>query len=200
MLTLPARDKYPLAEFNKEVIFHSLLVNWGNITSDAIIDSSLYASYGMNDLRRTAFFDSSGTLFRGSYYGGKLLFSGLATDEMYLTRAECNARNGHITAAMDDLDTLLTYRYHTGAFVPVTASGTTDAIVKVLQERRKELLLRGLRWSDLRRLNRDSNFAVTITRTINGQTYTLTPNSFRYVFPVPDDVLQLSGIAQNPGW
>ena len=54
--------------------------------------------------------------------------------------------------------------------------------------------MRGLRWTDLRRLNRDPRYAVTLTRSINGTTYMLPPNDARYVYPIPDAV-----IAANPG-
>ncbi len=192
---------YLISKFNTEVLFHSTLVNWGNITVDAVVDSSLYALYDSSDLRRSFFFKQGayGTTFRGSYYNGPILFSGLATDEMYLTRAECYARMGKTTAAKNDIDTLLMRRMSKGNFKPFVA-GDSDVLAKVLQEREKELLFRGLRWSDLRRLNRYPGFAVSINRIINGQIYTLVPNSFRYTFPIPDDIIQVSAIAQNPGW
>jgi hypothetical protein len=192
---------YLINKFNSEVLFHSTLVNWGNITVDAIVDSSLYTLYDSSDLRRSFFFKQGtyGITFRGSYYNGPILFSGLATDEMYLTRAECNARRGKTTAAINDMDTLLLRRMNRVNFKPFMANDS-DVLAKVLQEREKELLFRGLRWSDLRRLNRYPGFALTINRVISGQTYTLAPNSFRYTFPIPDDIIQVSAIAQNPGW
>jgi hypothetical protein len=33
---------------------------------------------------------------------------------------------------------------------------------------------------------------------VDGVNYTLPPNSLRYVFPIPDLVIQLSHIQQNP--
>jgi hypothetical protein len=192
-------DSYPADLFNSEVIFHSTLVNWGNITVDAIVDSSLFALYDSNDLRRSVFFKQGpyGIVFRGSYNKSPVLFSGLATDELYLTRAECNARRGKTAAAKNDMDTLLLHRMN--SFKPFVANDT-DVLAKVLQEREKELLVRGLRWPDLRRLNHSLVFARSITRFINNRVDTLLPNSFRYTFPIPDDIIQASGIAQNPGW
>jgi hypothetical protein len=55
-----------------------------------------------------------------------------------------------------------------------------------------------LRWIDLRRLNTDSRYAVTLTRNLNNQIYTLPPNDQRYVLPIPDLEIKLSGIEQNP--
>ena len=71
------------------------------------------------------------------------------------------------------------------------------ALAKVLTERRKELLMRGLRWTDLRRLNRDSRFAVTLSRTVQGQEYLLPPGDPRYTLLIPNEVIVNSGIAQN---
>ena len=193
-------DTAPVPRFNDEVIFHSTLVNWGNINSDALVDSSLYALYDAADRRKTVYFNtSSGIVFKGSYYGGTLLFSGLATDELYLTRAECNARMGNTAKAMQDVNTLLKKRYKSG-FAELTAADAKDALSKILLERRKELLLRGLRWTDLRRLNHDPAYAVTISHAVPGKNYTLAPDSDHYTFPIPDDIIQLSGMTQNPGW
>ncbi|HSU50550.1 MAG TPA: RagB/SusD family nutrient uptake outer membrane protein, partial [Segetibacter sp.] len=121
---------------------------------------------------------------------------GIATDEVYLTRAECNARAGNITAAMSDLNSLMSKRWKAGAFVPFAATNTSDALTLILQERRKETLFRGLRWLDLRRLNSEGA-NITLTRNLNGQLYTLAPNDPKYVLPIPPDVVSLSGMAQN---
>ncbi len=70
--------------------------------------------------------------------------------------------------------------------------------MKILEERRKELPFTGqLRWEDLRRLNKDQRFAKILVRTIAGNEYQLLPNSKRYVFPIPDIEIELSGIPQN---
>ena len=188
---------YRIPRFNDEVLFHATLVNWGNIAKEAIVDSALYVLYDSNDLRRSIFFDSLGK-FRGSYNGGQLLFSGLAVDELYLIRAECSARRGDAVAAINDVDTLLKKRYRSGFFTPLPVPGAKEALTIVLRERRKELLLRGLRWTDLRRLNNDPAYALTITRVVGNKTYTLEPGSYRYTFPIPDDIIQITGMEQNP--
>jgi len=169
-------------------------------TSARIVTPSFYATYDANDLRKKVFFYtlSGNIVLFGSYDVKKNgLFTGLATDEMYLIRAECYARMGNTSAAMTDLNNLLVKRWVTGTFTPYTAINANDALQKILVERRKELICRGLRWLDLRRLNKDPQFAVTLTRTVNGQTYTLPPNDPRYAMPIPDNEIQLSGIPQN---
>jgi len=198
--TIDATLPFPFTALNDEVLYHTTF-NYPQVISNyvSIVDSNLYRSYADNDLRKYLFFDTSDGYprFKGGY-DGYTVFAGLATDEVYLIRAECYARTGKATEAMNDLNTLLALRYKTGTFVPLTAADPEDALIKILAERRKELLYRGLRWTDLRRLNTDPRFAVTLTRKLNGEIYTLPPNDNRYAYPIPDQEIQLSGIEQNP--
>jgi len=69
--------------------------------------------------------------------------------------------------------------------------------MKILVERRKELVLRNVRWFDLRRLNKDPRLAKTLLRKLNGQVYQLPPNDPRYTQYIPQSVIDLSGIEQN---
>ena len=165
-----------------------------------LVDTTLLASYAPTDLRRPLYYfeESPGVYtLNGSYAGLIFPFSGLATDELYLIRAECNARAGQTTAALNDLDTLMSYRVVTGSFTPYPMMSAAAALDTVLAERRKELAFRGIRWSDLRRLNQEG-WNITLTRNLNGYPYTLAPNSKLYTLPIPPDVIQESGIAQNP--
>jgi hypothetical protein len=197
--TLNATASYPFAIFNSEVLLPS--TEYISITlSEYKIDSLLYQSYNPNDLRKSVFFSptAGGTYTcKGSYNGDPRPFSGIATDEIYLIRAECNARSGNKDAALADLNALLIKRFKTGTFVPFTATDANDALVKILTERRKELIQRGTRWTDLRRLNLDPQFAKTLTRKINGQTYTLPPNDPRYTHYLPLAVIAQTGMQQN---
>jgi hypothetical protein len=117
---------------------------------------------------------------------------------MYLVKAECLARGGNTAAAMDTLNVLLVKRYDKDSFVPQTATDAEDALRKILIERKKELVGRGLRWLDLRRLNRDPRFAVTLQRLRNGTLVTLPPGDPRYTFPIPEQETENSGLEQNP--
>ena len=191
---------YPFAMWNAEEIFPStMFVYFGN--QNMLVDSFLYRSYDNNDLRKSLFFKvSSGGAysFRGSYEGTSNPFGGLTVAELLLIHAEANARLGNKTAALADLNSLLIKRYKTGTLVPVTAGDAAEALVKILTERRKELLSRGQRWSDLRRLNLEPQFAKTLIRVVNGQTYTLPPNDPRYTHYIPAQVISISGMQQNP--
>lgn len=206
---LNAAATIPFTPFNEEVIFSSNLNTFLVLIMSlnyCLINPNLYNQYDANDLRKGVYFRQTGTryAFKGSFnatYSGN--FAGLATDEVLLTRAECLARTGNISGAMKDLNDLMIKRYkinpltNTSTYVNQTASNETDALKKIYTERRKELLFRGIRWLDLRRLNTDARFAVTLSRTVNGQVYTLPPNDPRYVFPIPDREIQLNSIQQN---
>jgi len=204
--TLKSTATYPITGLNKEVIFLSMISDDLATTGNCIVDSNLYKSYDNNDLRKVMFYktNTSGQAsFIGTYTGGVVAstssskaFGGIAADEVYLTRAECYARTGNITAAMNDLNNLLRQRWKTGTYVNKTATTTGEALALILQERRKETPFRGLRWLDLRRLNQDGA-NITLTRNINNQLYTLPPNDPRYVLPIPPDVIAISGITQN---
>lgn len=190
----------PFAQFNKEVVYH-YYNNTYAISSIlqrfARIDSNLYNLYSGDDLRKTAFFSPNpdGYSFKGSYSNST--FTGVTTSELYLTRAECAARAGIVSAAIDDLNRVLIMRWKAGAFINFDATDANDALEKILTERRKELVFRDLRWMDIKRLNKEGR-NISITRVINSQTYTLPPNDNRFALPLPTDIINLSGMPQNP--
>jgi len=204
--TIRAIFSHPFPFFNQEVIFHSVGGGASLLSSlSSVIDTNLYASYPTSDLRKSIFFKSSGLVPGGYYFKGSYSasttpypFDGLAVDEMYLIKAECEARNNDITDAMADLNTLLVTRWKTGTYVPYSTSTADSAVNIILAERRKELVWRGSRWTDLRRLNMEPSRAITISRVLNGVTYALPPNDNRYTFLIPQKVISLANIPQNP--
>lgn len=200
--SLNAGASYPIARFNSETIFYATLSGAPARLIYSKVDTTLYRSYAPGDARKTVFFKSNADgsySFKGSYDGGApyIVFTGLTTDEMFLTRAEAFARSGDKDVAMNDLNDLLRTRW-LGAYTNLTAANANEALDLVLAERRKELLYRGLRWTDLRRLNKEPRFAVTLTHVLNGQTYTLPPNDLRYTLLIPQQVLQNVNLPQNP--
>jgi len=198
--SLKTSAAYPMERYNSEVIFHSQMTQYTPLSSSRLImDSTLFRSYTGNDLRKTAWFKSaSGNYtFKGSYCGSQQTFNGLAVDECYLTKAECLARSGSVTEAVNTLNKLLITRYKTGNYTPLSVTNQQEALTIILRERRKELLFRGIRWTDLRRLNLDASTATTIYRKLNGTVYKLEPNSGNYILPIADDVIRLSNIPQN---
>ena len=115
----------------------------------------------------------------------------MSTPEMYLIAAECEARIGSKDKAMEYINTLRDSRIIDN--VPLVASDNKDALVKVLEERRREMPMLGCtRLIDLKRLNREPEFAKTIVHEVNGVEYRLEPNSPKYILPIPPSVLRFN--------
>ncbi len=190
----------PFVMFHPETIHYTRFLNPASISNiRAKINPVIINSYADGDLRKQAFYRVSGGAYaqRGSYSGETIPFGGLATDEIYLIRAESNARAGRLQKALDDLNTLLKSRWDKNKpFLPYVASTKEQLLDMVIAERRKELTLRGLRWLDIKRLNKEGR-GISLTRTINGVTYTLPANSARFANPIPERIIEISGIEQN---
>lgn len=192
-------DAYPIPQFNKETIYFSRMASprplyYGNI------DTLVYNLFSNADWRKTLFFnntESDNVIFKGSYNQSRAPFTGLASDEMYLTRAECLARHGDIKNAEDDLNYFLRHRYRSNSFSPMKLHDEGQALHLILQERRKELIFRELRWMDIKRLNKEGK-NIVLQREIGGVTKVLPPNDLRYALAIPDDIIARSGMTQNP--
>ncbi len=197
--TVPMPKAFPL-NLNPELLFNVGITSSFNNAATTMVNPEVVNSYASNDLRKLAFLQDRGAgayTFKGEYSGSSVSFSGLAVNEVLLTRAECYVRLNKPSEALADLNLLLMNRHKTGTYLPYTISNTPNVLKLILAERRKELVFRGTRWMDLKRLNLDPDLAVTLTRQVGGQTYTLLPNSKRYVLPIPDEEIILSGIEQN---
>lgn len=115
----------------------------------------------------------------------------MATPEIYLIAAECEARIGKIENAMKYINTLRDNRIKDN--VALTASTKQEALKLVLEERRRELTFVGCtRLIDLKRLNREPEFAKTIIHEVEGVEYKLEPNSPKYILPIPPTVLRFN--------
>ncbi len=196
----------PFSALNREVIFHA--IGYSNVIINqgaAKIDTVLYTSYDANDIRKTAYFrTNTGTnagsyAFKGSYAGSATsIFFGIALDEMLLMRAETAVRLGSYDQAVSDLNTLLVKRWKQGTYIPYTAMDREGLLGDVMKERRKELLWRGLRWMDIRRLDVDSDLIGTPTRMMSDKVYRLEAGSERLTILIPQTVINYSNMQQNP--
>lgn len=198
---LEASSRYTFSGYvygnnNPEVIFHSHNTAPTIMSNTRMnVDSMLYRLYEANDLRKTMYFETEqdGRIhFKGSYRGSGAYFTGLATDELYLVMAECDARAGDLASSESYLNALLENRYAAGTFTGVDFSGMAaeKALAIVLDERRKELYMRGTRWGDLKRLNAEERFATSLERAFDGKRYALLPNGPNWSYPFPDNELR----------
>jgi hypothetical protein len=204
--TVGATSSQPFSNTNDELIYNCRqVVAYGYMSvtynsAQAYATPDLLKLYDVNDLRLPVNYVIQANGYyakkRGYYGRGIYPFTGLATDEVYLIKAENLVRAGKTTEAMDILNRLLINRYKAGTFTPLAATTQAQALQAILTERRKELAFRGLRWYDLKRLNKEGA-NITLSRKINNTNYTLAPNSSLYIFPIPDEEIQRSGIQQN---
>jgi tetratricopeptide (TPR) repeat protein len=131
---------------------------------------------------------------RGDYFN-----NALNTPEVYLTRAECEARAGELNAALNDVNALRLNRIDPSvykAFVPADFGGDAEKVLRfVLEERRRELAFTGMRHADLKRLNKETRFQKSFKHTAEGKEYVLEPNSpnyLRQIWPAAS--------VMNPDW
>lgn len=196
----------PFSIFNSEVIwqadngYNTILA-----TTKAKADSNFYKSFGLTDLRRHIYFDNSNgqAAYKGHYNakwkGSSVYFAGIATDELYLIKAESDARTGNVSMAMATLNILAKNRFKKGDFIPFDITDKDSAIKVILDMRRKELCFRGMiRWMDIRRLNQLSGEQKIIPeRNLLGETYRLEPDDVHFAFLIPQNVIDNSKIPQN---
>ncbi|MCA5005655.1 RagB/SusD family nutrient uptake outer membrane protein [Sphingobacterium bovistauri] len=202
--TLPITTSNPLEVMGKEVIYHAICNTASYITaSRSNVAPSVYNSFDDNDLRKYLYFNAkaNGTFsFKASHSGSSvMIFTGLAIDELYFIQAECLARMNNLKEALIIMNKFLKLRWKSNTYLDFNSEDKLEVLKFILKERRKGLIFRGIRWSDLRRLNRDDNFKVTLTRQFLNNTLTseLKPNDLRYTYLIPEEVINMTGIQQN---
>lgn len=130
-------------------------------------------------------------------------FLGMTTAEMYLIKAECEARAGNTGDAAEDLRTLRRTRFYDQA----AAEDIQGTIQDVLDERSREM---GTVWRffDIKRLNGAENAGISISREIltdptdlnSVTTLEIAPDDPRWALPFYNIEAELMGWEQNPGW
>jgi len=187
---------------NPEVIFFSQTTGGWGFPSHGFINIDLLSKYEDNDIRKKVFFkkvENDLYQFVGSYNRTSLLFNGLTTAELILIKAECLLRAGKIIDAQYQLSMLQKNRYVSGTTSDLSLLTNMELMHEILLERRRELVFRDIRWSDLKRLNLEPEYQTTIKRMVNGTEHTLLPNSTMYVLPIPYLLeLELNNLPQNP--
>ena len=211
-ITTISSSTYPLRVSDPEILLSKIA--YGGIaayTPTALrLSASLLTLLGTKDQRYTLFTTAPANI--SSLYtaaGGRFFYRdkaigearniGPSVPEMMLIEAEYYARKGETSTAMTWVNNLRKKRFLAANYTDLTATDANDALVKVIDERHREFFCRMLRWWDLKRLNNDPLFQKTLTRAFAGTTYTLAPNSDRYVFAFPPYQIQLNPeMEQNP--
>lgn len=202
---VPTNKNTPFSTTNDELIMYSSTVSYNNSTQrnpygDVFVDTTLINMYNKDDLRKAIYFiekeNGFYTVARGYNGSGLTPFNGFAVDEVLLNKAECLVRSADLSSASELLNRLLEKRYKTGTFKPIVFNSSQEGLRVVLEERRKELVWRALRWDDIKRLNKEGA-NIGLRRVLGGKEYVLEPNSARYTFNIPQDEINRSGITQN---
>ena len=169
-----------------------------------------------NDIRYNAFFSivSAAGFGSGSQLGitkykgkgtandGNANFPAIRSGEMYLIRAEANARLGgaNEAAALADLNTLCAARI--SGYVPEVLTGAA-LINAIADERRRELVGEGHRFFDLKRTTRTiSRGAPCGNPAISASgTCTLSSTAREWALPIHEQIRNANpNLAQNPGY
>ena len=190
---------------NTEVIFMEAAASVFITANFFNPDTTLLKKYVNGDIRYKAYFFSTVTggvtkwTFKGSYKGvSTSYYTGLAIDEVYLNRAECLARTNKPAEALADLNKLRQNRFTPATYIPLQSVDAQQVLDWVVAERRIELIMRGTRWSDLRRLNKEPRYATSLKRVLDTQTFELKPNDQRWTWPLPVEAIENGGYTQNP--
>lgn len=162
------------------------------------ISPSLLSMFSSDDVRLTNYF-ANGMYVPGGSNNSLTFDYSIRVPEVMLIKAECLARQQRAADALALVNEIRKNRLLN--YQPLDPS--TDAMTAVLAERRRELFLHGgLRLFDIKRLNRDAQFAQTLQRKAdNGTTViaTLPVNSPRYLMPFsPFVIANNPAIIQNP--
>ncbi len=136
---------------------------------------------------------SAGLEYYRGIYGNEPNFCGIRAAEMYYIKAECQARKGEWQNALETVNTVRRTRFLPEYYTDLTASDKDDAINKIIDDKANEFVQTQVIFCDYRRLNKEGLYPRTLTRTVDGVTYTLSPTSHLWIMPYPIQVLD------NPG-
>lgn len=165
-------------------------------------DSTFIKTYSANDLRLNIFFygndyttddfDYNNVLpsstvrfaaFGSGYYDTEV---GTTVAEMKLIIAENAARGNHLEDALQQLNEIRINRFSPAAYQPLNSANQDEVLEWVLRERRYEMPLNGLRWFDMRRLDKEGRMAVVNRYDQSGQLLaSLQPHSVKYTLQLP---------------
>ena len=142
-----------------------------------------------NDLRFAIYTTPNSGKYKVAKAGEDSFKCSFRTAELYLNKAESEARLGNESSAKTTLLVLLKNRYLTTHYSlieqRINRLSGNNLINEILDERMRELAFEGHRWFDLRRVNQKQ-----INHTLNGQTHTLQANDPRYTIPFPKEAIQ----------
>ena len=184
---------------NPEIMFCYGVVNFEHISTTAkagvyIVSNSLKNLFITGDLRKASFMNPDIKPHKynkgiSTCYGNTYRWA-----EVYLNRAEALVYLDDWQSAIGDINALREKRVK-GNY-QIAATDKDDALLKVREERRRELCFEGQRWFDLRRYGMPE-LRHTFTASGLPREYVLQEKSKAYTLPIPRSIRQQNTIIEN---
>jgi hypothetical protein len=194
-----------LLSIQQDVIYGRMVI--GDLTPTL----NFMSSFATNDLRVKKLYYSSdlytftirgATLFFPYYLSPTLMYTntGTSVQEMKLIIAESAARSNDLSTALQQLDDIRKTRFATSSYVRYQSGNRDSVLQTVLLERNHELPFSGLRWFDMRRLDKENRMDTVHRYDGQGNVIaTLPPHSNSYTLQIPVQVLNYNPeMQQNP--
>ncbi|GEP98070.1 RagB/SusD family nutrient uptake outer membrane protein [Chitinophaga cymbidii] len=194
-----------LLSTHPDVIYGRMVI--GQVAADL----DFMRSFAGNDLRVRMFYQSTDG-FSFTTRGATVYFppqvnsilyytnAGTSVQEMKLIIAECAARANELPEALQALDDVRKNRFPAASYVRFESADPEEVLQEVLLERNHELPFCGLRWFDMRRLDKENRMAEVVRYDAQGNVIaTLPPHSERYTLQIPIQVTRFHpDMPQNP--
>jgi len=194
-----------LLSIRQDVIYGRMIIGNNTVTLDYM------HSFAGNDLRVKKLFYNiddytftvrGGTLFFPAYVTPTFTYmnTGTSIQEMKLIIAEGAARSNNLALALQQLDEVRKNRFASASYVRFESTEKEAVLKEVLMERYHELSFNGLRWFDMRRLDKENRMGTVNRYDAQGNIIaTLQPHSARYTLQIPVQVISFNpGMPQNP--
>jgi len=192
--TITNKNGIPVSDLNPEILWQRACEEF-ILPTQMLYSDNLKAQFDVtdpfksNDLRYVFLTTSNSKGISRNSPPGRTNF-GVTFPELYLSVAEVAARSGQLNKAMDLVNKIRMVRIKKAAYQPLTASDGETALAIVLAERRRELVFGGLRWMDMKRLDKEGRMPELqrINRRTGEVLATLKPHSKAYTLQIPGRV------------
>lgn len=202
--TRPARGILgrPLEYKHPEMISYGV-TNFGSVLTNSTISPELLALIDKKDLRFKfgwTMTDRNGDPIKEPYplRIPQDLNYNISVSEMMLIIAEADARAGNADGAIAQLNKIRKYRFTPEDYQDLKANNADEALTLVINERRVELFGKGLRWYDMKRLDKDPKFRRDYKRANTSGDFTLKAGSPKFLTQIPAKVRLFNQLPLNP--
>ncbi len=112
---------------------------------------------------------------------------GITCEQLRYLKAECLIRTDKIKEGLNEVNSVRKYRIDPAVYQDLTATTEQEAMALLRKAKWIECLFTYNNFFDMKRWNTEDAYKTTITRVINGTTYTLKPESPLWIIPFPTE-------------